>query len=102
MVLHVPIAAYGQTLAVSNEGSHDISVIDLGTRALVGRIAVGERPRGIHAVPHTPLIYVALSNERQTCKPAGRILVDLRTRKIVRRIPAGTDPEQFGVESDQA
>src|SRR3990170_3823364 len=46
---------------VTNEGSGDITVVDVATRAVVATIPVGKRPRGIRLSPDRTVLYVALS-----------------------------------------
>jgi YVTN family beta-propeller protein len=113
---------------VSNERSGDVTVIDGITRKVVATIPVGKRPRGIHASPDGKAIYVALSgtpisgppqldakgnpilrkykegdddDDMKADKSADGIgVVDTQRRKRLRKIPAGSDPEQFAVSAD--
>src|SRR5690606_4462941 len=48
-------------LYVSNEDSHDLSVIDLGTHQVVATIPVGKRPRGLRVSPDGALVLTAVS-----------------------------------------
>lgn len=66
VLLLLPVLARGAEgadfrLYVSNERSGDITVIDGKSLKTVSTIAVGKRPRGIHASPDGRSIYVALS-----------------------------------------
>ena len=98
---------------ISNEQSGDISVIDPQTRKVVATIPVGKRPRGIQLSPDFRTAYVALSGtpitppgtERgpapSSDKDADGIgVIDLDAHKLVRKLPAGSDPEQFAVARD--
>ena len=112
---------------VSNERSGDVTVIDGITRKVVATIPVGKRPRGIHASPDGRAVYVALSgtpisgppqldakgnpilhkgkdaddDDIKADKSADGIgVVDTQRRKLLRKIPAGSDPEQFAVSAD--
>jgi YVTN family beta-propeller protein len=107
-------------VCVSNEKSGDVSIIDGATQKVANTIAVGKRPRGIHASPDGRWLFVALSGsaisasrQRQSAsgdetdgsKPADRsadgiAVIDLPARKLVRKINAGPDPEQFAVNPD--
>src|SRR3954452_188863 len=57
-------------LAVSNERSGDVTLIDGSSRQVVATIPVGKRPRGIHASPDGRSLYVALSGSPITGPPA--------------------------------
>ncbi len=98
-----------------------------GVFEVVATIPVGKRPRGIHASPDGRTLYVALSgtpiepppkldangnpiflkghddddNQAPADKTADGIgLVDVAQKKFLRKIPAGSDPEQFCVSAD--
>src|SRR6185369_7145093 len=89
-------------IVVSNERSHDLTLLDGATLEPVGSIPVPGRARGVRISPDHRFVYVALSDDRpQTPGPNDGIAeVDLATRRVVRRIPAGTDPEQFTITPD--
>ena len=81
-----------ETLYVSNEGSHSISVIDTKTRAVVKTIDLGFRARGIHMSPDGKRVYVALSDDLPMKESAGdRIaVIDAATGKLVARYSSGS------------
>ncbi len=113
---------------VSNEKSGDVTVINGSDLTPIATIPVGKRPRGIHASPDGKTIYVAVSGTPISAPPAldahgnpifkkgkddddddeakadkaadGIAVVDVASRKFVRKIPAGSDPEQFAVSAD--
>jgi YVTN family beta-propeller protein len=113
-------------ICVSNERGGDVSIIDAATRKLVATIPVGKRPRGIHASPDGRTLYVALSgrpiegppqldangnpilhkdddddDDKKSDHAADGIgVVDLASLKLIKKLPAGTDPEQFAVSPD--
>jgi YVTN family beta-propeller protein len=121
-------AAAGYQVYVTNERSGDVTVIDGTTFKVVQTIAVGKRPRGIHASPDGKTVYVALSGtpiegppqldaqgnpiferdkddddekEDKADKSADGIgVVDVATRKLLRKIPVGSDPEEFDISAD--
>jgi len=122
-------AADSYQIFVSNEKSGDLTVIRGGDLKVVATIPVGKRPRGIHASPDGKTVYVALSgtpvepppkldasgnpvllknltgdeDQAPADKSADGIgLVDSRQDKFVRKIPAGSDPEQFCLSPDGA
>lgn len=106
-----PAPAY--RVYVTNEGSGDLSIIDPVTRAVVGRVALGKRPRGIIASPDQRLLYIALSGspvagpgvDESTLPPAdkaadGIAVFDVGTGKVLRVLRGISDPEQIAVSPD--
>jgi len=106
-------AQSGTVIYVTNEDSNNVSVIDGGTHEVVATIPVGKRPRGIKVSPDGSVFYVALSGSPK-CPPSmedeeceklvadksadGIAEVDTRTRRVVRILDSGSDPEQFDVD----
>lgn len=109
-----PVSAVpGPRLFVTNERSGDLSVIELGSNRVVATIPLGKRPRGIRASPDRTTLYVALSGspyappgvDEKSLPPPDRSadgigVVDVRAARLVKLIPAGTDPEQLAVSKD--
>src|SRR4051812_12488892 len=113
-------------ICVSNERGGDVSIIDVATRKVIATIPVGKRPRGIHASPDGRTLYVALSgrpiegppqldangnpilhkdddddDDKKSDHAADGIgVVDLASLKLIKKLPAGTDPEQFAISPD--
>jgi YVTN family beta-propeller protein len=115
-------------VCVSNEKSGDITLIDAANQQVLATIPVGKRPRGIVASPDGKTVYVALSgtpisgppqldaqgnpilhkggdddddDDKKADKSAdGIAVVDLLARKMVRKLSAGSDPEQFSLSAD--
>jgi YVTN family beta-propeller protein len=112
---------------VTNERSGDVTIIDGATNKVVTTIPVGKRPRGIHPGPDGGTIYVALSgtpiegppeldangnpifkrdkddddDDDAADKSADGIgLLDVATRKLVKKISVGSDPEEFDISRD--
>src|SRR5260370_80737 len=113
---------------VTNEKSGDLTVINGADFKVAATIPVGKRPRGIHASPDGKTIYVALSgtriepppkldapgnpvfkkggndddeNKAKADKAADGIgMVNIAEIKFLRKIPAGSDPEQFCLSAD--
>jgi YVTN family beta-propeller protein len=118
--------AAGFQVYVTNERSGDVTVIDGTTFKVVQTIPVGKRPRGIHASPDGKTVYVALSgtpiegppqldaqgnpifdrdkdddDEDKSDKSADGIgVLDVATRKLLKKISVGSDPEEFDVSAD--
>ena len=123
-----PSAPPGYQVFVSNERSGDLTIIAGPDFHVVATVPVGKRPRGIHASPDGKTVYVALSGtpiseppkldaqgnpilhkgkddddekEAELDKAADGIgVVDVAQRKFLRKISAGSDPEQFALSAD--
>ena len=121
-------AGRGYEIFVSNEKGGTLTVIDGSDFKVIDTIPAGKRPRGIHASPDGKTIYVALSgtpiepppkldangnpiflkghdddddDKVKSDKAADGIgIVDVAQRKFLRKINAGSDPEQFCVSAD--
>ncbi|HET7543138.1 MAG TPA: beta-propeller fold lactonase family protein [Polyangiaceae bacterium] len=98
---------------VSAEGSGEVIVVDPEGGAVLARIAVGKRPRGLKVSRDGRTLYVALSGsprsgpnvDESNLPPADRSadgigVVDLVERKLVRTLPSGQDPESFDLSKD--
>jgi YVTN family beta-propeller protein len=124
----LPAAAYSAAryqIFVSNERSGDVTVIDGGDFHVITTIAVGKRPRGIHASADGRSVYVTLSGtpiegppqldahgnpilkkhakdeDENADKSADGIgVVDVAQRKLIRKISVGSDPEEFDLSRD--
>src|SRR4051812_7488229 len=123
LTLRLPAAdTRSYLVCVSNEKSGTVTIIDGVSDQVITTLAVGKRPRGIHASPDGRLLYVALSGSPITGPPQldakgnpipsevdeddvdrsadGIGVVDLGRRKFLRKLPAGSDPEEFAVNRD--
>jgi len=114
---------------VSNEKSGDITVISGEDFKVLATIPAGKRPRGIHGSPDGHTVYVALSgtpienppqldangnpvlrkhqesddddDKAPADKSADGIgVIDVSARRVVRKINAGSDPEEFALSKD--
>jgi YVTN family beta-propeller protein len=112
---------------VSNEKSGDVTVINGGDFSVAATIAVGKRPRGIHASADGKTVYVALSgtpiegapqidargnpvfankkddddDDANADKAADGVgVVDTAARQLRRKLNAGSDPEEFALSKD--
>jgi YVTN family beta-propeller protein len=121
-------AAGSYQVYVSNEKSGDVTVIDGASLKAVATFPVGKRPRGIHASPDGKSVYVALSGTPIEGPPEldaqgnpvfkrdkdddddddvasdksadGLGVLDVATRKLSKKIPVGSDPEEFDISQD--
>ena len=98
---------------VSLEEGGEVVGLDPTSGAIVARIPVGKRPRGIKISPDGKHLYVALSgspraapgSDESKLPPADRAadgvgVVDLKTHKLLRTLGSGQDPESFDVSRD--
>src|SRR5438270_3150214 len=87
---------------VSNEGSHDVNIINGTTNTVVATIPLAGRARGIHVSPDRKDVYVAVSDDHpQTSSSADAIaVIDIAAKKVVATYRAGSDPEQFAITPD--
>jgi YVTN family beta-propeller protein len=106
-------AAGGERLYVSDETGGNVVIVDPQQAAVVARIAVGKRPRGIQVSPDGKLVYVALSgspiggpnvDESKLPPPDRRYdgigVVDLKSQTLIRTYQSGADPEAFALSHD--
>jgi YVTN family beta-propeller protein len=102
-----------QRVYVSNETAGTVAVIDPATGSVIAAIPVGKRPRGLRVSRDGKQLYVALSGspiappgvDESTLPPADRsadgvAVIDIATRKTVRTIHSGQDPEAFDLSPD--
>src|SRR5258708_4300640 len=98
---------------VSNEGSGDLTVIDPVKMEALATLPLGKRARGIHPSADGKLIFVALSGspfappgvDESTLPPPDKTadgigVFDIAQNKVLRKVPGGSDPEQFAVGRD--
>src|ERR1035438_10230255 len=103
----------GYRVYISNEGSGDLSVIDPEKPQALATIPIGKRARGLHASADGKLIYLALSGspfappgvDESTLPPPDKSadgigVFDIAQNKLLRKVPGGSDPEQFAVGRD--
>jgi YVTN family beta-propeller protein len=110
-----PIAQGAAPLArlyVSNEGSGDLSIVDLQSGLVMKTVPVGKRPRGLRVSRDGRLLYVAVSGS--AVSPPGSTVVppapdrsadavvelEGSSGRILRRLPAGQDPENLALTPD--
>jgi len=74
-----------QTLYVSNWGSDSVSVIDVNTFRVTGRIAVGDNPNDM-ALSKDGRLFVSCSNDNSVS------VIDTKTRQVIERISTALTP----------
>src|SRR5437870_2429795 len=98
---------------VTNEASGDLTVIDPVKMEAIATLPLGKRARGIHPTADGKLLFVALSGsplappgtDESTLPPPDKSadgigVFDIAQNKMLRKVPGGSDPEQFAVGKD--
>lgn len=106
-------AAAAERLYVSDERGGDVVIVDPLQQQVLGRIAVGKRPRGMVISPDRKQLYVALTgspaagpgvDESKLPPPDRRYdgigVIDLASQRLVNTYPSGIDPETFALSHD--
>ena len=120
-------AADDYQIFVTNEKSGDLTVIDGADHKVLATIPVGKRPRGIRVSPDGSTVYVAVSGTPISAPPKldangnpilskyndddddaakadksadGIAVVDVKQRKLLRKLNVGSDPEQLAISAD--
>src|SRR5881227_1337842 len=106
-------ASEGYRVYVSNEGSGDLTIVDPVKMEAITTVPLGKRARGIHASADGKLIFVALSGspfappgtDESTLPPPDKSadgigVFDIAQQKMLRKVPGGSDPEQFAISKD--
>jgi PQQ-dependent catabolism-associated beta-propeller protein len=93
--LVVSAGAFAQGVAfVSSEKDHALAVVDLKALAVTGTLPTCKRPRHMMRTPDGRQLIVA-------CGDSGKAdVIDLATRRSVRQIDLGEDPEIFDLSPD--
>jgi YVTN family beta-propeller protein len=114
---------------VTDERSGEVTVIHGGNFRVIATIPVGKRPRGIHVSADGKFVYVALSgtpieappqidahgnpifarkkatddddeNDNADKAADGIGVLDVASKKLLRKLNAGSDPEEFALSGD--
>jgi YVTN family beta-propeller protein len=85
-----------QKLYITNSAGNDVTVADIATNKVIGRIEVGPHPHGIAAPASQDLVLVTIEGS----KPGELVWIDPLTDKIARRLPIGPAPNQLAVTPD--
>jgi YVTN family beta-propeller protein len=93
-----PAAPVRQKLYVTNSGGDDITVVDVATTKVIGRIEVGPHPHGIGVPADQSFILVSIEGS----KPGELVWIDPKTDKVSRRMNIGPAPNQLAVTPDGA
>lgn len=82
-------------LYVINTAGNDVTVADVSTNKVLGRIEVGPRPHGIAVSASGDLLLVNVEGGKGEL-----VWIDPATDKVVRRLPTGAAPNQLAVTPD--
>lgn len=98
---------------VSNEESGDITIVSTVTDEVVAQVPVGKRPRGLKLARDGKSLFIALSGsprggpgvDESKLPPADRSadgvgVLDIASRKLLRTLKSGQDPESFDLSLD--
>ncbi len=83
----------GKRLYVVCSGSGEVVAIDTATRAIAGRVAVGQVPRGIAIAPDGSRLYVTNSWSDTVSE------VDAGAFRVLRTLPAGFEPTGIALDA---
>jgi YVTN family beta-propeller protein len=90
-----PNARPAQKLYIINTAGDDVTVTDVATNKVLGRIEVGPRPHGIAASAAGDLLLVTVEGGKGEL-----VWIDPATDKVVRRLRTGSAPNQLAVTPD--
>jgi len=85
-----------QKLYVTNSSGNDVTIVDVATNKVIGRIEVGPHPHGIAVPAKQDFILVTIEES----KPGELVWIDPATDKVTRRMPIGPAPNQLAVTPD--
>src|SRR5262249_13787356 len=74
----------------------DITIADVATNKVIGRLEVGPHPHGIAVTAAQDLLLVSIEGS----KPGELVWIDPRADKVTRRLPIGPAPNQLAVTPD--
>src|SRR6056300_1749387 len=93
-VLFICFGTKADKIVISNEGSDNITIIDLNSFEILNTIDSGNRPRDMHYIQETDSLLVAAS-EDDTIN-----VIDMKTLQIIGNLETGDDPEIFDISPD--
>ena len=88
-ILHAAPFAY-----ITNQGSHDVSVIDLASQAVVATVPVGRSPAGVVASSRAGKVFISNPDSRDIS------VIDMRSMQVVATLPAGDGPVGIDASAD--
>ncbi len=85
-----------QKLYVTNSAGNDVTIVDVASNKVIGKIEVGLHPHGIAVPASQDVVLVTIEGT----KPAELVWIDPYTDKVIKRIPIGPAPNQLAVTPD--
>ncbi len=79
---------------ITNQGSHDVSVIDLATQQVIATVPVGRSPAGVVASSRAGKVFVSNPDSKSIS------VIDMRTQKVIATLPAGDGPVGIDASRD--
>ena len=79
---------------ITNQGSHDVSVIDLATQSVVATVPVGRSPAGVVAASQAGKVFVSNPDSKSIS------VIDMRSQKVVATLAAGDGPVGIDASRD--
>ena len=81
---------------ITNQGSHDVSVIDLASQQVVALVPVGRSPAGVVAASRTGRVFVSNPDSKTIS------VIDMHTQQVVATLAAGDGPVGIDASADGA
>jgi YVTN family beta-propeller protein len=79
---------------ITNQGSHDVSVIDLVSQKVVATVPVGRSPAGVAASSRAGRVFISNPDSKTIS------VIDMRTQRVVETLQAGEGPVGIDVAPD--
>ena len=79
---------------ITNQGSHDVSVIDLASQQVVALVPVGRSPAGVVAASRTGRVFVSNPDSKTIS------VIDMRSQQVVATLAAGDGPVGIDASAD--
>jgi YVTN family beta-propeller protein len=86
----------GQKLYVANSAGNDVTVIDVATNKVIGRIDVGPNPHGLAVPAAQDVLLVTIEGG----KKGELVWIDTTTDKVLKRMTIGPAPNELAVTPD--
>lgn len=95
MPSHIAFDSASTTAFITQQGSNEISAIDLATQQVKWTMPVGKLPAGIFMTPDDKYLLVGIMGKNYVQ------VIDWRTQKTVKTIPAGEGAHNFRAHGDK-
>ncbi len=94
-MLACAVAAHAAPFAyITNQGSHDVSVIDLASQQVVATVPVGRSPAGVVASSRAGKVFVSNPDSKNIS------VIDMSSQKVIATVPAGDGPVGIDASRD--